>query len=52
MYLSLENHIYICNFFEDPEIGIAKYQCTEVQNVSVTNPASGGPASPDIRYNR
>ena len=50
MYLCLENHIYI-QFFEGPEIGIAKYQRTEVQNVSVTNTTSGGPASPDIRCN-
>lgn len=51
MYLSSENHIYIYNFFEDPEIGIAKYQCTEVQKASVTNTTSGGPASPPIRCN-
>ena len=54
MYLSnvfVFRESYIYNFFEDPEIGIAKYQCTEVQNVSVKNTTFGGPTSPDIRCN-
>ena len=39
MYLSLRT-IYIKNFCEDPETGIAKYQCMKVQNMSITNTAS------------